>query len=146
MTTSIHAVQTDFTSTAATPSARIRLRSAGAVLGGLLSTFVATTAVDLVLHATGVFPPYAQIMSDALFVLAIAYRIPLNIAGCYLAARLAPYNPRAHALALGFVGLLLSSVGAIAMWKFGPAWYSLGNILVALPCAWVAARRFQSVR
>ena len=79
-------------------------------------------------------------MSDALFVLALAYRIPLNAFGCFVAARLAPANPMRHALALGSVGCVLATLGAIAMWDCGPAWYSLANIAVALPCAWLGGR------
>jgi hypothetical protein len=118
-------------------TAKRTLRSAGAVLAGLVGTFAVTTAVDVVLHATGVFPPMNERMADALFVLALAYRIPLNTAGSYATARLAPANPLRHALALGAVGVVLATLGAVAMWKFGPAWYSIANIAVALPCAWV---------
>ena len=82
-----HALSEAFT-TAPTP--RPRLRSVGAVLAGLVTTFAITTAVDLALHATGVFPPLPVVMSDALFAPALAYRIPFNAAGCYVAARLAP--------------------------------------------------------
>ncbi|WP_437339512.1 hypothetical protein [Sorangium sp. So ce394] len=115
-------------------------RSVGAVLCGLVSTAVLTTVVDLALHASGVFPPHGERMADVLFVLALAYRIPLNAAGCYVAARLAPARPMRHALALGFVGLALATLGAFMMWEHGPAWYSLANIAIALPCAWVGAR------
>jgi hypothetical protein len=119
--------------------ARTTLRSVGAVLGGLVLTIVITTAVDLVFHATGVFPPHGERMGDSLFILALAYRLPFNAAGGYLAARLAPSRPMRHALALGFVGLALATLGAVIMWELGPAWYSLANIAVALPCAWVGA-------
>jgi len=123
-----------------TPMARRVLRSVGAVFGGLVATFVVTTAVDVALHQTGVFPPMSERMADSLFVLALAYRIPFNTLGCYLAARLAPSNPKCHAYALGFVGTVLATLGAIAMWDCGPAWYSLANIAVALPCAWLGGR------
>jgi hypothetical protein len=111
-------------------------RSIGAVFAGLLFTFAVTTAVDLTLHALGVFPPWTERMSDALFVLALAYRLPLNAAGAYVAARVAPRHPMRHALVLGGVGIVLTTAGAIAMWDQGPAWYSLANIACALPCAW----------
>jgi len=127
------------------PSARGRLRSVGAVLGGLVCTFAVTTAVDVVLHATGVFPPMNVRMADSLFVLALVYRIPFNAAGSYLTARLAPANPMRHALALGAVGVVLATIGAITMGKLGPAWYSIANIVIALPCAfaggWIRERQ-----
>ncbi len=127
-------------SPAAPAPARRTLRSVAAVLGGLFSTFAITTAVDMVLHATRTFPPLGERMSDVLFVLALAYRIPFNIAGSYVAARLAPSRPMGHALALGLLGVVISTIGAVAMWDFGPAWYSLANIALALPCAWAGGR------
>jgi len=124
-----------FTTLTAPTAARRRFRSAGAIVAGLLATIVLTTAVDIALHSIGVFPPMPQRMSDALFLVALAYRVPLNAFGCYLAGRLAPSAPLRHALALGALGTVLATLGAIAMWQFGPAWYSLANIAVALPCA-----------
>jgi hypothetical protein len=124
------------------PTASSRWKSVRAVVAGLLATFAVTTVIDVVLHATGVFPPVGRRMSDALFVLALAYRLPLNTAGCYLAACLAPNRPERHALWLGLVGVVLATLGAIAMWDFGPAWYSLANIAAALPCTWAAIRLY----
>ncbi|WP_437494882.1 hypothetical protein [Sorangium sp. So ce1014] len=110
------------------------------MLCGLFATVILTTAVDLAFHASGIFPPHGERMSDSLFVLALAYRIPLNAAGCYVAAQLAPARPMRHALALGFLGVALATLGAVMMWELGPAWYSLANIAIALPCAWAGAR------
>ena len=128
-----------------TPKLRT-LRSVGAVTGGLLATVVTTTAFDAVLHQTGVFPAGPASMSDSLCALALSYRIVLNAGGCYVAGRLAPENPRRHAIALGVVGCVLATLGAIAMWDCGPAWYSLANIAVALPCAWLASLCFRKSR
>jgi hypothetical protein len=116
------------------------LRRIGAVLAGLLAIFILSIGTDVALQATGVFPPFGQPMVDALFLLALAYRIVYGAAGCYIAARLAPDRPMQHALALGVVGLVLSTAGAVAMWDAGPAWYSLAVIAIALPCAWVGGR------
>jgi len=115
-------------------------RSVAAVVGALLVTFALTTAVDLLLHALAIFPAFGVRMADSLFCLALSYRIVLNTLGSYLAARWAPYAGRGHALALGGIGVLLATVGAIAMGKFGPGWYSLANIVIALPCAWAGGR------
>jgi hypothetical protein len=122
------------------------LRSIGAVLGGLVATFVITTAVDIGLHATGVFPAMGTRMSDALFVLALAYRLPLNALGSYVAGRLAPARPFRHALALGGVGVVIATIGAVVMCEFGPLWYSLANIAIALPCAWVGGKLAERAR
>jgi hypothetical protein len=126
---------------ATTPVTRHRtLRSVGAVLGGLVSTFIVTTAVDIALHALGIFPPMNERMADSLFVLALGYRIPFNVGGSYVAARLAPSRPLRHALALGITGTVIATLGAIALGSLGPAWYSIANIVVALPCAWVGGK------
>jgi hypothetical protein len=122
-----------------TPSSRL-LRSAGAVLVGLVSIFAITTAVDVLLHVTHVFPPMGQSMSDALFALAFAYRAAIGVAGSYLTARLAPGRPLFHALTLGGIGLILSTVGAIAMWDPQHTWYPLAVAASAVPCAWLGAR------
>lgn len=116
------------------------VRSVGAVFAGLLTTFLATTLVDVALHATHVFPAWTERMSDVLFVLALAYRLPLNAFGSYVTARLAPARAMAHALALGAVGTVFATIGALAMGQHGPAWYSVANIACALPCAWAGAR------
>ena len=120
------------------------LRRIGAVLAGLLAIVILSSATDMALHATGVFPPSGQPMADALFLLATAYRIVYGVTGGYLAARLAPDRPVQHALALGVVGLAISTAGAVATWNagpaFGPKWYPLAVIAIALPCAWAGGR------
>ena len=114
------------------------LRRIGAVLAGLFAIFAVTTATDVVMHLSGVFPPMdAPPMSNALFLWAFAYRFVYDVAGCYLTARLAPVRPMWHALVLGTLGLCLSIMGAVALWDAGPAWYPLGLAASALPCAWL---------
>ena len=122
----------------------MKWRSIGAVFAGLIVIFVLSTAVDVVLHATGVFPPWGKPMSDPLFALATAYRIVISIGGCYIAARLAPDRPMKHALALGVVGVVVSIAATIATWnrgpEFGPKWYPIGLVVVAMPCAWIGGK------
>jgi uncharacterized membrane protein len=119
---------------------RRTLRQVGAVLAGLLAIFAITTVTDILMHATGIFPPWGQPMSSALFLVALAYRIVYGVLGCYIAARLAPDHPMRHAVALGVVGVVLSTAGAVAMWEAGPAWYSLAVIGISIPCAWVGGK------
>src|SRR5512134_129359 len=119
-------------------------RSLGALLAGFLVVVVLSLGTDLALHATGIFPPWGEPMSDALFLLATAYRTVYAVVGSYVTARLAPYRPMAHALTGGVVGLVLSTVGAVATWdrgpEFGPHWYPLALIATAMPCAWAGGR------
>jgi hypothetical protein len=120
------------------------LQRIGAVLAGLVATVILSLGTDLVMHATSIFPRWGEPMSDGLFLLATAYRTVYNIAGCYIAARLAPDRPMAHALALGIVGIAVSSAGAVATWDrgpvFGPRWNPLALIVLAIPCAWVGGK------
>lgn len=115
-------------------------QSIGAVLAGILVGITVTVGTDILLHATGVFPPWGQPVTEGPLVLATAYRIIYGIAAGYLTGRLAPAQPVQHALAGGLVGLVVSTVGAVVTWNrgpaFGPHWYPLALIVTALPCAW----------
>ena len=119
-------------------------RSIGAVVVGLLAIFVLSVGTDVAMHLTGVFPPVGRPMAAALWGLATAYRIVYGVAGCAIAARLAPNRPMAHALALGIVGVVLSTVGAVIAWNrgpaLGPAWFPLSLIGISLPCAWLGGK------
>ncbi len=123
---------------------RQTLRSIGAVFAGLLAGVMLSLGTDVVLHAAGVFPPWGQPVSDAPLLLATVYRLVYSVLGSYVAARLAPYRPMAHALALGVIGFVVSIAGAAATWNrgpaFGPHWYPLALVAIALPSAWAGGR------
>ena len=131
-----------------TRSKGLTLRGAGAVLAGLVFIFAVSTLVDMIFHAAGVFPPWGKPMSDSLFGLATAYRLVIQVAGCYLTAKLAPNWPMKHALWLGAIGVVLSTVATAATWNkgpdFGPHWYPIALLLSSLPCAWVGGRLYES--
>jgi len=119
-------------------------RTVGAVLVGLLAVIVLSLGTDILMHATGVFPPWFQPMSTPLWLLATAYRIVYGVVGGYITARLAPERPVKHALILGVVGLVLSVAGAVGTWnagpEFGPRWYPLVLVLIAVPTAWLGGK------
>src|SRR6266849_9063499 len=119
-------------------------RSIGAVLAGFAAVVILSLGADVAMHATGVFPPLGQTMSDAHLLLATVYRTAFAIAGTYLTARLAPDRPMRHAMVGGVIGLVLSTVGAVVTWNMGPAfgphWYPLALIATALPCAVVGGK------
>jgi hypothetical protein len=125
---------------------RMTARRVGAVFAGLFAIFAVTTATDVVLHATGLYPAWNVRMSDGLFVLAAAYRVVYGIGGCWLTARLAPDHPTRHAFVLGAIGVVLSIAGALYMGDRGPAWYALAVIAMSLPCAWAGAKLHRSDR
>jgi hypothetical protein len=93
---------------------------------------VVTTATDLVLYAAGVFPSPGR-DAHGPFGLSAAHQAVYGVGGSYLTARLAPDRPLQHALALGCLGVALSTAGAIAMWDAAPPWFSLTAIAMALP-------------
>ncbi len=119
-------------------------RSIGAVLAGFLAVVILSLGTDMALHATGVFPPLGQRMADALLLLATAYRTVYGVAGSYITARLAPDRPMQHALAGGAIGLVVSIVGAAVTWNkgpaFGPHWYPLALVVLAMPQAWAGGK------
>ena len=115
-----------------------------AVLAGALIGAVLSLATDAVMRAVGIFPALGQSMSNGLFVLATAYRTIYGVLGAYVAARLAPYRPMAHAMVLGAAGLAVTIAGTVATWnkgpEFGPHWYPLSLVVLALPPAWLGAK------
>lgn len=120
------------------------VRSTGAVLAGLVLIFALSTATDEALHATGVMGrgPLPLQGAEGLILGLLAYRLLYSIAGCYLAARLAPSHPMRHAMLLGVIGLVFSIMGAMmnAQESLGPNWYPWALVVLALPCAWVGGK------
>lgn len=115
-------------------------RSAWAVFAGIVTIFVLSLAVDQVFHVLDVYPPWGQPMREpGLNALALGYRLPINVLGCWLIARLAPRAPLKHALIGGAIGLVLSLLGIVAAVKqdLGPLWYPVLLAASALPCAWL---------
>jgi hypothetical protein len=119
-------------------------RRIGPVFAGLLTTALLSVATDAVMHACGIFPPVGQVMGDALFVLALAYRIAFAAAGGFVTARAASTRPMGHVAVLGATGLLLGLLGTVATWdagpEFGPKWYALAVALTAVPATWWGGR------
>ena len=123
----------------------MRKKSIGAVLAGVLVIIGVTTLVDIVLHATGVFPPMDQPINDALALLATSYRIVISVGGAWLTARLAPNEPMKHAMILGYVGIVLGLVGLVATWNLGlgPRWYPIVLTVLAIPQCWVGGKIYE---
>jgi drug/metabolite transporter (DMT)-like permease len=122
-------------------------KSIGAVLAGILVGAVLSLGTDVVLHAAHIFPPWDQPASNALLLLATAYRTVYSIAGSYVTARLAPSHPMLHALVLGALGLVVCIVGAVVTWNkgpaFGPRWYPVALIVLAMPQCWVGGKLYE---
>lgn len=119
------------------------VRSALAILAGMVTVVALSMGADEAMYAAGVFPPRTQPMqAPELFALALAYRCAFGVAGSWVAARLSPAHPMRHAMIVGAIGLALSVAGALATrnMDLGPAWYSWGLAASTLPCAWLGGR------
>lgn len=124
----------------------MKKRSVLAVVAGVVFIIVVTTIIDIVLHQTGVYPPWEVPMDNKLALLATAYRIVIGVIGAWLTARLAPANPLRHALWLGYVGTVLGLVGVVATWGkgMGPEWYPIALAVLAIPQCWLGGKLFES--
>jgi len=123
----------------------MKKKSIWAVVAGVLVIIVVTTLVDIVLHATRVFPPMDQPINVALALLATSYRIVISVGGAWVTARLAPEKPMKHAMILGVAGLVLGLVGVVATWNLGlgPRWYPISLAVLAIPQCWVGGKLYE---
>jgi hypothetical protein len=121
------------------------LKSVGAVLAGFIFIVVTHTATDAVLESIRVLPKGNLHVGTGLILIVIGYRAVFSLIGCYITARLAPHSPMKHALALGMVGLVLSTIGAIATanMNLGPSWYAWTLVVISLPIAWLGGKLYE---
>jgi len=121
------------------------LKSVGAVLAGLIFIGIAHSGTDAILENIGVLPKGHLHVGTGLILVVIGYRAVTSLIGCYITALLAPKSPMKHALALGIIGVLLSTAGAIATanMNLGPAWYAWTLVVTALPIAWLAGKLYE---
>lgn len=114
-------------------------RSIVAVVVGFVLIAVLAFGTDAVIRATmpGSFAPNGATTDMGILLASIAYVGLFAVIGCYVAARLAPRRPMAHALVLGLLGLVFNVAGSIAMWDTAPAWYHVTQIALVMPWAWL---------
>jgi len=121
-------------------------RSMGAVLLGFVAVVVLSLGTDQVLHWLKIYPPWNEGMHEpGLNLLALAYRTAYAVLGSYITARFAPHSPMYHAMVGGVIGLVLSTLGAIATipMNLGPAWYPIALAVTSLPCAWLGGTLYR---
>ena len=130
-----------------TESRPSKWKSVWAVVAGFIVIVILSMGMDAVMHVAGIFPPWGEVMTNGLYAWATVYRVVFSIVGCYVAARLAPNRPMAHALWLGVLGVVISAVATIVTWSrgpsFGPHWYPIALVLVSIPCAWVGGKIYE---
>jgi hypothetical protein len=120
------------------------LKSIATVLAGAIAGVALSLGTDAALRAVGIFTPLGLPMSDGPLLLATVYRTIYGVFGSYVTARLAPSRPMLHALILGVIGAAASVAGAVMAWnrvaEFGPHWYPLALIVLALPESWLGGQ------
>ena len=117
------------------------VRSVFAIVAGFLFIGALAFGTGMTLQSAGIVPPAGEPMTAVTPVLLEAAYVALfAIAGCWLAAWLAPDRPMRHALILGFLGLAFNVMGAVATWGERPAWSVLLNLALVLPYAWMGGR------
>jgi hypothetical protein len=82
----------------------------------------------------------ARLESVPALLLVTFYVMVFAVAGCYLAALMAPHSPMKHALVLGVLGLIFNVVGIAARWEAAPAWFNILSLLLVMPYAWMGGR------
>ena len=117
------------------------VRSILAIVVGFLFIGALAFGTGAALHAAGILPAPGEPMTDAaLVLLEAAYVALFAIAGCWLAAWLAPDRPMRHALILGVLGLAFNVMGAVATWGQRPVWAVVLNLALVMPYAWLGGR------
>ncbi len=120
------------------------LKSIGAILAGFIFVVAVSIVTDIILTQAGIMKhPFDQ--NTNMFIgLVILYRNVYSTIGSYITASLAPSKPMRHAMIGGFIGFVLSIVGAIVMKDEGPSWYAISLIVLALPSAWLGGKLRES--
>lgn len=117
------------------------LKSIGAVAAGFATLVILSMITDIVLEKTGIMKTQPFVENPVwLIVVIILYRTVFNTFGCYLTARIAPNKPMKHAIILGTIGVVLTTVGLIVMWDTPPRWYPVSLIVLTLPAAWLGGK------
>jgi len=97
---------------------------------------VLSTAVDHVLHVTGIYPPYGEPFFDTgLLTLSSAYRFLFQVFGAWVAARIAKEHASKALWTMGIIGAILWMAGTLAMPDMAPLWYGIVGAILSIPSA-----------
>jgi hypothetical protein len=116
------------------------LKGIGAILAGMIFIVVSHTGTDFALEKLGIFTqPSEGFHITWMVVTATIYRCIYTLVGGYITAALAPNPPMRYVMILGIIGLVTSTLGAIATipMNIAPAWYPIALAVTALPCVWL---------
>lgn len=121
----------------------IILRRMGAVLAGFFLISLLGFLADTVLQQLGILPiPTEHKFETRHALLALFYHLLFAVLGGFVTARLAPDHPIAHAITLGILGIVISTLGLIAiiMQDLAPAWYGWSLIVFSIPVTWIGGK------
>ena len=118
------------------------MRSVWAVLAGFILIGILSFGTDAIMRAMSpwAFDELGAPTNMPILLVSMLYSAVYGVVGCYVAARLAPSSPMKHALILGVIGVLMTGIMNYTLWGHVPAWWSIGNVLVVLPLAWLGGR------
>ena len=117
-------------------------RSILAVFAGIVAVVFLSIATDVAFEQLRLTPPQSDpgAFTPSMLAVATVYRSLYAVIGSYIAARLAPRAPMAHALSLGVIGVIANVAGAWVNWSYGNHWYPIALVMTALPCSWIGGR------
>jgi hypothetical protein len=98
---------------------------------------------DTILQQLGILPiPTEQKFEPGHSLLALSYHLLFVILGGFVTARLAPDRPIVHAITLGILGIVFSTLGLIAIitQELAPAWYGWALIVFSVPATWLGGK------
>lgn len=117
------------------------LKSIGAIVAGIMTIVLLSTGTDILLETLGIFPaPEKGLSVPWMLMLALVYRCAYAVAGGYITAILAPAHGTRHAIILGIIGIVISTIGVVVAWDMSPHWYPIALAVTALPCTWFGGK------
>ena len=118
------------------------LRSVLAVVAGFLVIGVLAFGTGKLLQASSPaqFDAAGTPTTTAMMLVQLLYVGVYATFGCWLAGRLAPSRPMAHALVVGVLGLALNVPSAMALRDTHPMWYLVVGIATTMLWAWLGGR------
>ena len=118
------------------------LRSVLAIVAGFLFIGLLSVGTDGIVRALypNAFGADSGTSNTAILVGSTIYVGIYAIIGCWLTATLAGRRPMLHALILGLLGLALNLAGVARMLHLFPTWYTVVNVLLVMPYAWIGGK------
>lgn len=116
-------------------------RSSRAVITGLVVTAVLTLAGFSAARGLDLIVPGTLPTENNFFLFNLCIMMFIMIGG-YVTARLAPHDPKNHALSLGTVLTIIGLAASLTLTfaDYGPDWFGWTILLSGLPFAWLGAK------